>query len=61
MGKESESHEFISTFIHDNPNSDDQFNANNQMPIIDTENLVGRTYPIIDNNRNEEKNTIADP
>ena len=30
------------------------------MPIINTEDLVGRTYPIIDNNGNEEKITIVD-
>ena len=59
-GENQEPHEFISTRIDDKPNSEDQINANNKMPIINTENLVGRTYPIINNNGNKDKITIVD-
>ena len=55
-----EQHEFIHTCIDDKPNDEDQFNANNQMSIINTEDLIGRTYPIINHNGNEDKITIVD-
>ena len=59
-GENQEPHEFISTHIDDKPNNEDQVNANNQIPTTNTEDLVGRTYPIIDNNGNEDKITIVD-
>ena len=60
-GKENqESHDFVNNHIDDNLNGKDLLNGSNQMPIVNAKYLNKRTYPIIDNNENEDNITIID-
>ena len=59
-GENDVPHEFISTRIDDSPALDDKTNANNSMPIIDIEDLIGKLFPIVDDHGNNDNITIVD-
>ena len=59
-GEDNILHEFISTLIDDSLASDDKINANKSIPIIDIEDLIGKSFPVVDKYDNNDNITITD-
>lgn len=59
-GEDRAPHQFINTRKNKNPTKEKQSNHNVPMPIIDVEELIGKTFPKIDDNGNTEGFTIVE-
>ena len=55
----NEPYEFISTRIDDSPALDDKINANRSMPSIDIEDLIGKSFRIVDEHGNNDSINIV--